>query len=217
MTAEDLKYSFLLAYDKAFEGASPAYDDAQISEWLTQAQVRVFTKYYAKFEETEDARRAIDPLIKSYTATTFTAGNHPNGYFVELPSDFMYAIEEAVTLTDLTSETRVVPIKHDFYQINRLNPYKRPNNDVVWRMDIGTTGSKNVELITDGTLIDEYRLQYIQHVTNIVVDSYSSGNNIDPIIDPTVQYEIVTEAVKMAVAATKPDEYQIAINEVNSN
>ena len=116
-----------------------------------------------------------------------------------------------------------MPVSHDFYIKNVNNPYKKPKlnggvDDVVWRMDIGSgTSTKKTELITDGTALVSYRLQYIQQITDIVVDSLTPSNSVDPILDFTVQNEIITEAVKIAVAATKPDEYQIAALENNSN
>ena len=223
MTAEELSYQFFLAYDKAFEGAAPGYDDKQVSTWLSQGQYRVFNKYYNVFEQSEDARRALEPMIKSATVLSFSAGSHPNGYFANLPTDFMYAVEESVKGTALTGEAAVLPVSHDFYIKNVNNPYKKPKlnggvDDVVWRMDIGSgTSTKKTELITDGTALVSYRLQYIQQITDIVVASLTPSNSVDPILDFTVQNEIITEAVKIAVAATKPDEYQIAALENNSN
>ena len=218
MTAAELSYRFFLAYDKAFEGAAPGYDDKQVSTWLSNAQYRVFDKYYRQFERSEAARRALEPMIKSTSILSTSAGVHPNGYFINLPTDFMYAIEEAVTLTGATSESCVKPITHDFYALNRSNPYKKPYSDVVWRMDVSSdTATKKTEIITDGTAISNYRLQYLTKITDIVVDSSTPANDVDPILDSTVHDEIITEAVKIAVAATKPDEYQIAALENNSN
>ena len=223
MTAEELSYNFFLAYDKAFEGAAPGYDDKQVSSWLSQGQYRVFDKYYSVFEQSELSRRALDPLIKSTTISAFVTGVHPNGYLTDLPSDFMYATEESIIASGQSTETTVVPVTHDFYQKNKGNPYKQPKidggiDDLVWRMDIGLIGAtKRTELITDGTDITSYRLEYLQQITDIVIDSLTPGNSVDPILDVTVHYEIITEAVKIAVAATKPDEYQIASLENNSN
>lgn len=224
MTAAELSYQFFLAYDKAFEGASPGYDDKQVSVWLSQGQYRVFDRYYPIFEQSEEARRALEPLIVHNTPITdFAAGAHPNGYYADLPSDFMYAIEESVIANGQTGETKVVPITHDFYLENKGNPYQKPvitggSDDLVWRMDIGQTGAtKKTELITDGTALTSYRLEYLKQITDIVVDSLTPANDVDPVLDVTVHYEIITEAVKIAVAATKPDEYQIASLENNNS
>jgi len=223
MTAAELSYQFFLAYDKAFEGASPGYDDKQVSTWLTQGQYRVFHKYLPIFENSEMARRALEPLIKHTDITSFATGVHPNGFYADLPVDFMYAVEEAVKGTALSVESTVVPITHDFYMKNIGNPYKQPKlegkiDDTVWRMDIGSdTSTKKTELITDGTTLANYRLEYLQQITDIVVDELIPANDVDPILDSTVHNEIITEAVKIAVAATKPDEYQIASAENNSN
>lgn len=232
-------YEFLLAFDKAFEYAAPSLDDKQISSFLTKAQWRIFTNTYKPgkdgfgFESTEDNSRDLEQLIRSasisggtITASATQTGVHPNGTFYDLPSDFYLAIEEAAIIA--TKEVKVLPIKHDYYTANIYNPYKNPYTNLVWRMtfsrlDQGEDGgdsftdrtSKRVELIvsqkTTYPIID-YRLRYISLAPDIVCDRLVSANQRHCILQSLV-YDIIDEAVKIAVASTKPDEYQVSVNE----
>jgi len=153
-------------------------------------------------------------------------GVHKNGTFLDLPSNFLYAIEESV-ITSATSneEVFVLPVRHDQYRANIRHPYKKPYTNLVWRMDfsketkpIGTdsTGSsKRTELITDGSTISEYRVRYLQSPPDIVVDEVTPANQVHCILDETIHREIVDEAVVIARAAVDQEKYQLSVNEGN--
>lgn len=232
MTANEMKYEFLILYDKFFEYGAPSYDDKQTSTVLSKAQHRVsmrkydalMNKYQKGFENSEKLRRELDNLIQTTTITDKSAGIHPNGYLLDLPSDFMFAIEESV-ITSLSAggEVRVLPVTHDFYNRNIKNPYKKPlDTEVIWRMDIGKeTGvdTKRTELIVgiNTTTITSYRLEYLRTIPEIVCDEEIPANQVDSILDELVHHEIVDEAVKIAVAATTPEVYQISAKEQKDN
>ena len=224
MTPNEAKYLFLVLYDKFFEYGAPSYDDKQISIIFTKAQVRVFNNLYESlkggFESSENVRRSLDNLIKSYTSTAFTTGVHPNGEFVNLPTDFQYAVEESVKFTAGGPEVLVKPITYDFYQANIKNKYKKPDSSVVWRMDIGRASEsdpKRIELITDGNALYSYRLSYLTSFPDVVVDEFTPSNQVNFSLDPNVHQNIVDEAVKIAVASVMPEQYQIAHNEQKEN
>jgi hypothetical protein len=254
MQANEMKFNFMLKYDSLFEFAAPAYDDRQISWLLTSAQSRVFLdKYYTPsnkyglgFEADEKRRRDLEQLIKSATWTspntsvnglTKTAsqtdadaiGKHPNGTLFDLPTDFVYAIEEAV-ITDAIAgkEVLVRPITHDQYLANVNNPYKQPYANLVWRMDYSrlvdadgdpavggaAASAKRTELITaPGATVTKYRLRYLRMPPDIVVDEFDPTNQKHCVLDETLHETIIDEAVKIAKAAVKPQEYQVADKE----
>lgn len=237
-----MKYNFLLFYDKLFEYGAPAYDDRQISAILTKAQMRVFKRHYMPaanryregFETSEQRRTDLEQFIKnaSTTAGTITVsgvqtGVHPNGFFYDMPSDFLYAVEEAVvTSTSTPEEVTVLPIRHDYYRANIRNPYKKPYKNLVWRMDYSrqthATGEnaatvKRTEIITDGASVTTYRARYLVTPPDIVVDEVTAANQRHCILDDTLHDEIIDEAVKIAVAATTPETYQIADKEQKDN
>jgi hypothetical protein len=239
MQANEMRYELLLLLDNLFEFGAPAYDDTQIGSLLTKAQMRVFKKRYdPAFELTEERRRDLEQLIKpaeydstdipgsTITVSSSQDGIHPNGVFFDLPSDFLYAAEEAVTTDTSSGEVKVDPVTHDEYLANIDNPYQNPNvksgTSVFWRMDISretqpvgvTSGSaKRTEIITEGGTITKYRMRYISTPQDIVVDSITPANQVHCILDDSIHPEIVDEAYKIAEASVRPEEYQIALNE----
>jgi hypothetical protein len=245
MTANDMKYGFLQKFDKDFQYGAPAYDDVGISNWLTKAQLRVFKRYYKpgqdgfSFESDEITGRALEQLIRAasisgatITSSSSQVGIHPNGNFYDLPVDFYLAVEEGAKTAETTSEVYVRPMTHDAYFINLNNPYKKPTAYIVWRMhfsrhDFGEDGGdeftgrtkKRVELIVKNKTtfpITDYRLRYLAYPPDIVCDEMNPSNQRHCILD-TLYDEIIDEAVKMATAAVKPEEYQISAIENKEN
>ena len=230
-----MKFNTLLFYDGMFELTAPAYDDRQISAVLTKAQMRVFKRHYAPtdnqfgqgFESTEERRRDLEQFIKGATLSESSdqIGIHPGGVFYDLPTDFLYAIEESLVTSDSTpSEITVVPVRHDQYRANINNPYKKPYENLAWRMDYSRedhgddggdalTGrtAKRTEIITkSGSTISSYRVRYIMMPPDIVCDEITAANQRHCILDESLHDEIVNEAANIMYAATKPDEYQIS-------
>lgn len=242
MLANEMKDNMLLFYDKLFGMAAPSYDNRTISAILSKAQLRVFKRYYMPnrnkfgegFEATEKRRRDLEQFIKNaiVTPSTDQTGVHPNGVFYDMPTDFLYAAQESV-VTDLSTpnEVAVIPVRHDEYNANIRNTYKKPWKNLVWRMDYSRldhgedggdamTGrtAKRTELITDSeSTVTTYRVRYLITPPNIVCDDITPTNQRHCILDETLHDEIVDEAVKIAKAATSPDTYQIADKEQKEN
>ena len=252
-----MKFNFQLKFDSLFEFSAPAYDDRQISYILTEAQFRVFikrynplgNKYQKGFEDDEQRRRDLEQLIKPalydkadptgvgvaagvepVTVSAQQGGVHPSGKFLDMPSDFLYAVEEAVVLETTpgavvnSKESWVKPVKHDEYLANVNNPYKQPYKDLIWRMDIsryqhseGTSiaaTAKRTELILpSGYDLNKYRVRYLSTPPEIVVDEFNPDNQRHCILDETLHREIVDEAVVIAQAAVKKEEYQVGLSE----
>jgi len=242
-----MKQEILLLYDNMFEHTAPAYDDSQISPILTKAQLRVFNRIYNPlgnkflkgFEMSEKRRRDLAQLIKNASLengdieeSENQEGVHPNGIFLDLPEDFWLAIEERAKTDEMESEVVVKPVTHDGY-VNIDNPYKKPYKELVWRMDIsreehGEDGDdeftgrspKRVEIIVrdieEAPLVD-YIVRYLRFPPAIVCDEFNPSNQRHCILDEGIHSDIVDEAVKIMTASTKPDEYQVAINEQRDN
>lgn len=236
MTSNEMKYHFLLLFDKLFELAAPAYDETQISAILTDAQMRVASRNGQLFERTEKKRRNLEQYIKSasvgegtVTVSSNQIGVHENGVYFDLPDEFLVAIEESVEIGG-EKEILVKPVTHDFYLKNYRNPYKKPNieegTEVIWRMDIsrethaeGTSSAsaKRAEIITEGSAITDYVLRYLITPPAIVVDTITPTNQRHCILDDTLHYEIVREAVKIATGSVEPELYQISDKEEKEN
>ena len=153
----------------------------------------------------------------------YQGGVHPDGVFLDLPEGFLYAVEEGVKLFNISKEAWVKPVRHDEYLANINNPYKQPYKNLVWRMDfsreINSTGTANstnkrTELILPaGYELEYYRVRYLSMPPAIVCDEFEPTNQIHCILDESLHREIVDEAVAIAKAAVKPEEYQIGLSE----
>ena len=238
MTANDMKFSFQLKFDSLFEFTAPEYDDRHISYLLTEAQWRVFIskynpladKYQKGFEGSEQRRRDLEQLIKSSTITTQSSsqtGVHPGGVFIDLPTDFLYSIEEAVKLSNVATESWVKPVRHDEFLSNINNPYKKPYKNLVWRMDFsradygedggdsftGRTPKRTEIILPFGYTLTHYRVRYLSIPPDIVCNEFQPADQRHCVLDETLHREIVDEAVAIAKAAVKPEEYQTSLTE----
>lgn len=222
MLANEMSILFLEKFDKITNSDSPGYEDSEISSMLNMAQERFFLQTYAGsnrfregFEETEKRRKDLSELTKNSTITTASAnqtGVLPNGTLYDLPTDFLYAIKEEVTISsddecDNGKRIKVKPITHDEYTINIENPFKQPYNELVWRLDYSrttdNTNPKRHELITDGSYdITAYHLRYLRRLPNIVVDLDTPANQIHCILDEITHRRIVDLAVEIALELT---------------
>ena len=181
----------------------------EIQDFLNEAQGEETEEMYKSFEKTELDRTALSSLIYNQVFAMFSTGTaeaHPNGHIVSIPTTVWFPIEERCTIayTDCndqsqTKNVRVLPITHDEYNMNVNNPYAKPSEDLVWRMELGATGAyyKRHELITDGSItINSYNLRYLKRPIDIdLVDGVSSE------LDPTIHDHIVDRAVQIALEA----------------
>lgn len=235
MTAQEMKRSFLVLYDKVTNFAAPGYDDEEISLFLTKAQERVVlydynpngNKYNEGFEETEQRRKSLSELTKGTTITTPSTSQTnalPNGVFFDLPQDCLYAISEQITTSSNNpcfhgNRIKVKPITHDEYTINKDNPFKKPNaNELAWRMDYNT---RRHEIITDNTFtVSQYHLRYIQRPSPIIIDTSVINGVTGPLnctLNDILHERIVDEAVKIASGITDPQMYTIKTQETQKS
>ena len=119
--------------------------------------------------------------------------------------------------------------KHDAYISNWFNPFKRPYNELCWRMDYSKetvlSSVKRHELISDGTYnIIDYNIRYYKRPSPIIVPTAATfpqfvidGITVPPgyagkdcELDSGVHRQIVDIAVRLAVAALQEtQEYQV--------
>lgn len=261
MGANEMRYEFLIGYDKLTNLAAPGYEDAEISVLLSQAQEEYIkahyhpagNKYRQGFEYTEKRRKDLGELVRTANISQYVtdlSDNHTYGKFFELPDELWLTIEEsayinfnildcstlpvAYTDTDRGNSTIIAlatpirgayemkniyvkPVSHDEYNVNILNPFKKPNRDRVWRLDYSTLhGYKIHELITDGTYeVVKYFVRYISKPSAIVVDINVPANQMPCMLDSMTHREIVDIAVRIATSQTNQPEYPVKIAEEN--
>jgi plasmid maintenance system antidote protein VapI len=171
---------------------------------------------------------------------------HRKGKVFELPTDFWLALQEECDmgvyeddctvpviplstkppyLMDLsgidftrTVEYWIRPITHDEYNLNKENPFKRPYEEMMWRLDIENSPvspyRKRHELINFSSYqILRYRLRYVKEPVGIVVDTTTPANQVSCELIETIHDEIIIKAVMIATGITNPQEYQIKVAE----
>ncbi len=160
---------------------------------------------------------------------TLASGTYPSGVSIgfQLTGVTSGATALVRTVVDPLISLLVRPVTHDYVTANAENPFKKPYDELCWRMDYSretpVTSLKRVELITDGTYtIEEYFVRYYRRPKAIIVptpatfpaytvDTESSsllGTNCE--LDEIIHRQIIDEAVRLAVAALQEtDSYAV--------
>lgn len=182
--------------------------------------------------ESDTKVRINKAILATFTSTSILTGLgksraqgdvHPNGVFLDLPDGFLYAIEEGVKFSNVTKEAWVKPVKHDEYLANINNSYKKPYKNIVWRMDIARevfaegnvahTNKRTELVLPEAYTVDYYRVRYLAMPPAIICNEFDEEDQVHCILDETLHREIVDEAVAIAQAAVKKEDYQVGLNE----
>lgn len=235
MNASQMKSEFLVGYDKVANLSSPGYIDSEISYFLTKGQENFIlsnidpdNKFRHTIEETEKVKKyfsnlvmpSVDDLgvIKTTLSSNQQGKINTNSFIYELPSDLWLTLTEWVVTNDTCDSIKwILPITHDEYFANIDNPFKKPNNKKVWRLDLKKANDKlRHELITNGEYtITQYHVRYLKKPNPIVVDDDVPANNIDCELDEMVHRRIVDEAIKLALETSEERRLQTFV-EINN-
>ena len=197
-----------------------SFDEYEKSLFLTQAQETLIKDIYSgkysadSFERTEEVRRQLDSLVKtfSYTEGTNNASILQDKFIhtaYELPKDCWYIIYEQAKYGENNERciagriADIIPCTHDEYQRTINNPFRGPNKRRVLRLD---TGKLLIELVSSFT-IGTYTLRYIQRPKPIVLCNLSNDElEINGVNTPqaceladVVHQEILNRAIQLAL------------------
>jgi len=193
MTASELKEEFNLRYNNALEGA-PGLDTFEISSYLTIAQEQYVKNMYdatkdptSSFELNEKARRVLNELVKDEKITSqvsSTRGLVSESKFFEISTTAMYIVLETATInnpTNLAIHGKVIPViptTHDEFMISYRNPFRKPNKNKAWRVDLSKQNSKTtVEIVSEENL-SRYNLRYIAYPSPIIVGDLTLTSDV---------------------------------------
>jgi len=244
MTVQEFRNEFQILYDSIATQSAPNIDDYELSVYLTKAQLEIVKNYYDPasnrkqkgFENSEKRRIDLKELIKDFetdTVITTALGLTNDSKFYKIPDEVFLIIYEAVTSKvgscTNSSKLNVIPKTYDEFNIQYDNPFKRPNDSKVWRLDISKIGvDKVVELITPYE-IEEYKIRYIKYPKPIIVSNLATtfpgeGLTIDGIsvltqceLDQEIHREILDRAVELALRDYKPSNLESKILLDNRN
>lgn len=198
-------------------------DEYEKSVFLTKAQESIVIDMYNgkntlgdSFEKTEEVRRYLSSLIKTYTTSikeTTYKGLSKYSVFFKLPKDLWFITYEAVDLKDsglgCKSEESicVTPITQDEYHRIRKNPFRDSNNRRALRLDLN---EEVVEIISKYN-IDSYLVRYLSRPDPIILidlpnDLSINGNNIKTKckLNPVIHRAILERAVRLAIMSKVP-------------
>ena len=199
------------------------FNEYEKSIFLTRAQEDIVTSFYnglnytqESFENSEEIRRYLDALVKTVKTSTFITNPNStlsvNSVLAALPlnTDVWYIVYESVDLEDSNLKCNsiqgvsVIPTKHDSLQRILKNPFKRPNERRVLRLDL--TGNM-VELISKYT-ISNYTLRYISKPEPIILTNLPNNLTINNVgtkneckLNPVIHRMILEKAVQFALVS----------------
>lgn len=236
MSTNEFSNEFDILYDNVASKSAPGLDLYEKSVFLTKAQLEIVknhylnqNKYQASFEGNEKRRIDLKELIKNYETSTILnsdVGISNLSKFYQLPSDLFLTIQEQVIFNSTddcinNKVVKVIPKTHDEYNIQIKNPFKKPDNNVVWRLDYSKqNGIDNVELLSIHD-IKKYQLRYIKFPSPIILTSLLLGDFIGmelsinnqtdeqtSELDESIHDEILNRAVELAVRDYKESNLQ---------
>jgi len=192
MTATELKEEFNLRYNNALEGA-PGLDTFEISSYLTVAQEQYVKMQYdatkdptSSFEINEKARRVLNELVKDEkisSQVSSTRGLVSESVFYEISNDAMYIVLETATISDSGGalDGKIIPVlptTHDEFMVSRNNPFRKPNRNKAWRLDLVKENSKTtVEIVSTQTL-SQYNVRFIAYPSPIIVSDLTLTDDV---------------------------------------
>ena len=231
MTTEEFSNEFdtlLNSYStiEAF-GKTPStieLDEYEKSVFLTNAQEEiVIGRYNGKnpfgdsFERTEEIRRYLSALIKTYATTDKKVGYtglSKSSVFFELPDDLWFITYESVNLKDdglgcmSGEDISVIPITQDKYHRIRKNPFRGTNERRALRLDLS---DKVVEIVSKYN-VESYLVRYLSRPTPIILTDLTDSLSINGIsvkteceLNPVIHRAILERAVKLAIMSRVPN------------
>ena len=190
MTTAEFDSEFTLGYDAGTAGA-PDIDQYERSVYLTTAQEQIAKAYYSGHEKTrtgfegsEKRRRTMSELVKSYSQTTHSTSSRgmvKDSIFFAIPTNVFYIVSENVTLESTKdacingTKALVRPVTNDEFWADYRNPFRKPNKNKAWRLDISKDGSNPVVEIVASHDVSRYEMRYVKAPEPIILTDLTVG------------------------------------------
>lgn len=237
MTVSEFNNEFDIHYNAIASNSSPGLDLYEKSVFLTKAQLEIVkniynpkgNKYQEGFENSEKRRTDLKELIKNYKSSNHFINNnaiHTDSKFFNIPSDVFLITNEFALIKDLNcnlnKRLNVKPITQDEFNNQILNPFKKPNDNIIWRLDFSKiNGNKVVEIISPFNI--EYNVRYIKYPKpiilgdltalfpseNLSIDGFNNTQTCE--LSEEIHREILDRAVELALRDYKPSNLQTKV------
>lgn len=214
MTALNKEFSnrFDVVFDSITSNKAPEIDTYEKSLFLTEAQNQIVIELYSgrniqgtSFEATEELRAYLRNLIKEAHLTGDVSNN--DSILYTLPDDCLFITNEEAVISDSKAgcldgtSIGAVPITHDEITKALRNPFRKPTEDRVLRIDIGPKVIEVYSLYNIGS----YNIKYVKKPKPIILDELEEGLTIDGLPGPSeceldsIMYgTIIDRAVRLA-------------------
>ena len=198
------------------------FDEYEKSMFLTKAQESVVISLYNgnltgdSFEKTEELRRYLSNLVKTYSTTDEIDGEGltEDSHFFHIPEDILFITYESVNLEDTKlgcidgEGILVMPITQDEYHRIKRNPFRGSNERRALRLDLS---EKVVEIVSKYN-IDTYLVRYLARPRPIILSKLPDNLSINGVSDktecelnPVIHRAILERAVKLAIISRVPN------------
>lgn len=209
-------YLITAGFGKDFDIHDIALNEYEKSVMLTKSQEEIIVELYNgnnnsrhSFEETEENRRYLGNLIKTYNTAerkTGYEGISGNSVFFGIPDDLWFITYESVIVNEknecFPKELMVVPVTQDDYYRTARNPFRKDSERRALRLDADST---TVEIITEYD-ISKYTVKYMSKPDPIILTDLPEGLSINGIntkteckLSPAIHRTILDRAVKMTL------------------
>lgn len=164
--------------------------------------------------ETQEQVAVVVSGTTNYVYVTLFDTSTPQGTILNDGKGNVFTLKDIFPATYITN---IKPITHDEYNINRNNPFKKPYEQLLWRMDYqGKALTSNHEIVTDGVItVKYYMLRYyrrprpiiVGNITPRMIEGYSNVTECE--LNSIVHREIIDEAIMIADANAEARKVQI--------
>jgi hypothetical protein len=212
MTLAEMNLQFDRKYNQVFDNSAPSINMIEKSMFLSEAAEDLVKAAYEQVEKTEKAREILRNVTVSSKINYSSSLNASlvgfrfnfDSKFFEVPEGTWFVLSEYIN-----NNIPVIPTPIDEYNKNIKNPFKKPNANKAWRLDVADTATnKNVrEIIYDGD-ISTYTIRYIKKPLPIILEDLPSGitiNGKSTEINTNLSSSIHNDIVELAVQKAKLD------------
>ena len=228
MNVNEFSREFNILYDNITSNSAPGLTEYDKSVMLTKAQEEIVKNYYSGynqllkgFESTENRRGELEQLVIPYSTTekvTSTNGISAASKFFKIPDEVFYIVHEQVKLISLDSclngkfiETK--PVTHDEYNVSIKSPFRKPNKNKAWRLNITKQSGNRVVEIVSAYPVEEYTCRYIKQPIPIILTDFESDPDLQGMsltigglntvteceLNEEIHSDILNRAVELAV------------------
>lgn len=205
-------------------------------------------KYKKGFENSSKRKVDLEELVKNYNSEDKYLNHNnsisDNSQFFTIPKNVFLIIQEQVVSYDTKlcgnssfansnidnnkpiwfdwKNLDIKPISHDQYNELKSNPFQKPDEKIVWRINYNyaepTATFKHIELISPYSL-NVYRLRYVEFPKPIILTDLNKGDFIGQnlsidgetnentcLLNQEIHREIIDRAVELALVDYKPEQ-----------